>query len=494
MRPARPTLVALGVALCAVASRLPAVYDRPFWEDEVASARVLSEPTVASMLHRVTETESTPPLWYSIAWLVHRCDVPLRDERLLSVAFGAILAAAVVALARRFVSLPLAATAGLMTALGGEFVRHGHELRAYELLALLSCLFGLCIVRVVEAPTPARSAVLATSVALGAATHYFFAYSVLAVLGWLWLDPRARPLRKRASLAIAVGGAVAAACAPIMVAQYRHDHFAWIGPFDLRSVLAVPLRLFTEAANGTALGQALSLISIVVVAAGCRRLAATAAGAAVATLAVLPIVVSALAWLAGSDTFDLRNLIGVGPFLAVAVAAALDSLRRPLDATVAAATVAALVASLAVFGGDSLPRYDAIARALSKDGWSAHAAIAVFGNATLYESPLDWYLPGRPTLEPWHGTGAPCPPWFLVAPSGRVSVVHDESPTSPGLRGATLLIEPGRTEDCLRRLDLDRIAEWRSSEITRRNRSRASRLARKRPDLGNSDTRRPAPL
>jgi mannosyltransferase len=448
IRPGRPTLVALGVALCAVASRLPAVYDRPFWEDEVASARVLSEPTVASMLHRVTQTESTPPLWYALAWLVHRCDVPLRDERLLSVAFGAILAAAVVALARRFVSLPLAATAGLMTALGSEFVRHGHELRAYELFALLSCLFGLCLVRVLETPTPARTAALATSVAVGVATHYYFAYSVLAALGWLWLDPRARPLRGRASLAIAVGGAVAAACTPIMVAQYRHDHFAWIGPFGLRSVLAVPLRLFTEAANGTALGQALSLISLVVVAVGCRRLAATAAGAVVATLAVLPIVLSALAWLAGSDTFDLRNLIGVGPFLAIAAAAALDSLRARLGMAVAAATVAALVASLAVFGGDRLPRYDAIARALSRAGWNAHSAIMVSGDATLYESPLDWYLPGRPTLERWRGAETPCPPWFVVAPSGRVTVIRNGSP----VQAATLLIEPGEKTHCLQRL------------------------------------------
>jgi hypothetical protein len=450
-RPGAPTLVTLGVALCAVGARLPAVYDRPFWEDEVASARVLTEPSVGSMLHRVTQTESTPPLWYAVAWLVHRFDVPLRDERLLSVAFGAILAASVVVLARRFVPLPLAATAGLMTALGGEFVRHGHELRAYELFALLSCLFGLCLVRLLEAPSPQRTAALATTVAVGGATHYFFAYSVLAALGWLWLDPRARPARRRASLAIAVGGAVAAACTPIMVAQYRHHRYAWIGPFDLRSVLAVPLRLFTSVANGTSLGEALSLASIAVVAVGCWRLAATTAGAVVAVLAVVPLVVSALAWLAGADTFDLRNLIAVGPFLAIAATAALASLRPRVGVTAAAATVAALVASLAVFGGDRLPRYDAIARALSRAGWSPHAAIAVFGDATLYESPLDWYLRGRPTLEPWRGAGAPCAPWFVVAPSGRVSVVRGGSPVSSGVRGAILLVEAGGDGDCVRR-------------------------------------------
>ena len=138
------------VAVTAALVRLPFVYSRPFWEDEVASARILVQPTMLAMLRRVAQTESTPPLWYAIAWLVHQLGVPLQSERLLSVAFGAALAAAVVGLTHRFVALQLAVVAGLMTAFGTEFVLHGAELRAYELFALLSVVLGASVLGLLD--------------------------------------------------------------------------------------------------------------------------------------------------------------------------------------------------------------------------------------------------------------------------------------------------------------------------------------------------------
>jgi hypothetical protein len=448
-RPSVRTLVVAGVALLAALVRLPGVYDRPFWEDEVASARILSEPTLIAMLHRVKLTESTPPLWYALGWATHRLAVPLRDERLLSVAFGALLAAAVVLLALRFVALPLAATAGLMVALGGEFVTHGHELRAYELLALLTCLLGLCLVRELEAPSLRREAALAAVVAAGGSTHYYFAFSAASALAWLWLDPRVRAVRRRITIALAAGGVFAAACTPIMLAQYRHDRFSWIGPFQPREVIAVPLRLFTSAWDGTPTGVALSALTVALVAIGCRRLVAGPSGTVVAALGLPPVALAAAAWLAGSNTFDLRNLIGVGPFLAIAVVAALDALPRPLLAGAAAAAVGALALSLAVFGADRLPRYDEIARTLARAGWTGRSAIAIYGPPTLYRSPLEWYLPGRPTLQASRGARAGCEPIFVVHRSGRVSFVSERrAPLPSALRRATLLVEPGWTREC----------------------------------------------
>jgi hypothetical protein len=55
--------VALAAATAAVAVRLPGVYTQSFWQDEVASARVVQQPTLDAMLHQVVRTESTPPLW-----------------------------------------------------------------------------------------------------------------------------------------------------------------------------------------------------------------------------------------------------------------------------------------------------------------------------------------------------------------------------------------------------------------------------------------------
>jgi hypothetical protein len=443
------TKVMLGVAACGAVARLPGVYDRPFWEDEVASARVLSEPSLGALIHRVAHTESTPPLWYVLAWAVHVAGAPLREERLLSVLFGALLAAGTVALARRFVSLPLAGTAGLLIALGGEFVTHGHELRAYELFALLSLLFGFGLVRAWEARSRSRDVALAASVALGGSTHYFFAYSVLATLAWLWLDPRVRAVRTRLSLSIAVGGAIAAVWAPLMLVQYRHNRFSWIGPFRIRYVVAVPLRLFTEAWNNTTVGAVLSTAAIVLVVIGCRRLVATTSGTAVAVLAVAPLVAGALAWLAGSNTFDLRNLIGIGPFVATAAVSALDPLPLRVSGVAATAVSLALVVSLALYGGDHLPRFDRIAQTLVRAGWNGREAIAVFGRPTLYESPLGWYLPHQPRLRAAHTVPSSCGPVFVVHPSGRVTVVRGR----PGrwlVGQATLLFEPGRKALCTR--------------------------------------------
>ena len=86
----RVVLVAVGVGLVAVAVRLPQVFARAFWQDEVASARILSEPTLFAMLRQVRATESTPPFWYALGWGVHRLGVPLREVRLLLVLFGAL--------------------------------------------------------------------------------------------------------------------------------------------------------------------------------------------------------------------------------------------------------------------------------------------------------------------------------------------------------------------------------------------------------------------
>ena len=101
-RPRSPqVLAAVGVALLAVLVRLPSVYSQPFWQDEVASARILAAPNFPAMLGRVARTESTPPLWYSLAWMLHAAGAPLRDVRLLSVVAGGILADVVTCRSRR---------------------------------------------------------------------------------------------------------------------------------------------------------------------------------------------------------------------------------------------------------------------------------------------------------------------------------------------------------------------------------------------------------
>jgi uncharacterized membrane protein len=163
---ARPCVLG-AVALLAVAARLPGLFTQSLSQDEVASARIVSEPTFPRLLGHVARTESTPPLWYTLAWLAHHLGVPMQDVRLLSVAAGAVLAALVVDVARGVVALPFAALAGLMTAVGSQLVSHGRELRSYELLALLAVVFARALLAEVQARSRRRELVLMAVVAAG---------------------------------------------------------------------------------------------------------------------------------------------------------------------------------------------------------------------------------------------------------------------------------------------------------------------------------------
>jgi hypothetical protein len=91
-------------------------------------------------------------------------------------------------------------------------------------------------------------------------------------------------------------------------------------------------------------------------------------------------------------------MIGIGPFIAIAVVSALARLPRP------AATFAALaigISAIGIYGWNQLrpaSSYAAIARALVAEGWRPHDAVAVFGSFDAYRSPLEWYLPHAPAF------------------------------------------------------------------------------------------------
>ncbi len=444
-RTARASAGPLAVGLVAIAVRLPGVWSRPFWEDEVASARVLAEPTLGSMLRQVTHTESTPPLWYFLGWLGRQAGVGYPDLRLVSVLAGGVLAVLVVQLARRFVAEPLALAAGLLTALGAELVRHGHELRAYELAALLSTLLGVRLIAEVRAPSRRNEVLLAATVAAGGLTHYFFAFSVVAALVWVVVDGSVRAVRTRAVVAILSGGAVAAACAPMMVWQLRQGRYTWIGGFHARTVAAVPLRLFTDAFNQSTTGVVLSLTTLAGVAFGCLQLARRSPeGRLVAFLALGPLLEAAAVWGAGMRIFDIRNMIGIGAFVAVALVVALDSVPARVAPVLAAGLVACTAVSLVALGPDTVPPFDRIAGSLVRDGWHGSTPIAVFGDPFLYRGPIGWYLPRRPQLEFAAVARDMCAPIFVVGPRGTVSRM---SP-GRGLRGATLLVQSSDRARC----------------------------------------------
>jgi uncharacterized membrane protein len=435
------------VAAVAAAVRLPGVYTQAFWQDEVASARILSQGPIGAVLARVARTESTPPLWYVVGWAAHHAGLAVRDVRLVSVVAGALLAPATVVLARRFVAEAPAVLAGLLVALGVAFVAHGQELRAYELYALVTVLFALALLAELDAPSRSRDACLALVAAAGALTHYFFLFSAVAALAWLWLDPAARRARLRATAAIGAGALMTAPWAPFALRQLHQDRFWWIGPFSVRRVVSTPLRLFTPAYGNTDFGLALSLAALVVVAAGAWSVRRSPSGRLATVLALAPLALAGTVWSLGWRIYAQRNLIAIGPFLAVVAAAAVATLRvQPAVRAAAAAAVLGLAASLAVSKIDHVPPYDVMARELVADGWRSSIPIAVYGNPLRYRAPLEWYLPHRPVLALARARPGGCRLVLVVTPRGRVlrERVHGR------LRRATYLGEVHDLPRCVR--------------------------------------------
>jgi MFS family permease len=414
------TAVAVGGA--ALLLRLPRLGDA-FWQDEVASARVLREPTPARMLAHVIRTESTPPLWYALAWLVHRVGVPLQDERLLSAAAIALLAGLVVVAARFFVPPLQAAAAGVLVAVGGEFAAAGSELRAYALLALLAALFAFALDATARRPRRRTLVALGLVTAAGSLTHYFFLFTVAAGLLWLWVEPQRPAGRVRATAAIAAGLALAAPWLPFALRQYHADRYSWIGPFAGRVVANTLFRLFTPLVHVEWVPLALLALTAV----GAARLARhSPRGRLCAALAFGPVAAAALAWRLGVRIYAVRNLIEAGAFAAVCAVAGVSPLAPRLRAVAAATLAAAALAGFAWEQQVPAAPYAGIARTLVAEGWRPTTPVLVFGSPYAFRSPLEWYLPHDPRLDVLRAARAACRVVYVVAGRRATRVVADD--------------------------------------------------------------------
>jgi len=383
---------AAATGLIAALACVPGARRYAFWQDEVASARIISEPHPVAMLRHVARTESTPPLWYALGWFAHRCGAGVQDVRLLSVACAVLLTIATAAAARRVVPAWGAVLSGFAVALGYQFTFHGRELRAYELAALLTLALAVAAERAVAAPSPRNSALLASVVAAGALTHYCFLFSLCAVALW----------DRRTLRAIGLGLVPFALWSPILVQQFERHRFSFIGAFSPNGVATTYWLTFARAQpRSGALHEAAPLALLVGVIVGAIALARRSdAGRLWALLATAPVALAGALWLAGARIYDPRNLIGVGPFAAVAVAALVARLSRPLAALVACALCALVVVGFVRANRVPPVAYDRIAAALVAEGWRPQDPIAVYGNVYQVWGPLEWYLPHGPTLVP----------------------------------------------------------------------------------------------
>jgi hypothetical protein len=354
----------------------------------------------------------------------------------------------VCALASELLSRAYAVVAAILAAVSYEPVAQGSELRSYALLALLAAVLGLLLVRSLRAPSRRLEIAVGVTVWAGVLTHYFFVFSIAAVVAWLWLDPHARPLRRRMTLAIAAAGVAAAPWLPAFLAQFRHDHYWWITRFSWRVVVDTPMRVFAPI-GVRHLPIVVGVLAIV--AFGAWFLARRGpAGRLTAALAFLPIVLASIAWAGGLRIYAVRNLAEASPFIVIAAAAALSALGRVAVPVAAAAAVATTASSVSVIALPP-PQYQAIAQELVAAGWQPSDPIAVYGNFFRFRAPLEWYLPHAPLLDVSHPTRSRCRAVFVVTPQiGGTFDVDRLDRVLPRVRHATLLAVMGRRPSCVR--------------------------------------------
>jgi Dolichyl-phosphate-mannose-protein mannosyltransferase len=445
--PDRATLVAaILVALLAATVRALPAADYPLWQDEVASARIVVEPTLGDALRRVERTESTPPAWYLLAWLLHRLGAPAEAGRGISVAAGALLAGLVVVYGRGLLPLGAAATAGILVALGGQLISRGSELRAYALYALLALVFAWLLERAVERRSAGRLIALGLCTGVGLLTHYFFALAAVTGLVWLWTSPHLRAARARASAAVALGVLPFLAWTPFFWTQLENQRFSWIGDFDVLEAAASYSTFFWSAGPLYVSGQVqlgfwetvARLAVLAAVLAGSVVLARMSErGRLAALLATVPVALAAVLWLLGGEVFTSRNLLCAAPFAALAVAGLLAAVPRPLALAGAAAAVALVIGGFLRERDFEPPPYDRLADALEEQGWRPGHPVAIadgahelpaLGSSYGLRSPVGWYLPGHPELVLPPPSGLPsCVRAYAVAPDGRGATLLDDA-------------------------------------------------------------------
>jgi mannosyltransferase len=318
---ASPPLPALsGLVLLGAILRFATIDLQSYRYDEAVTVARVLHPSLFDTLSEVPHSESTPPLYYLVAWLWSR---PLGTGevwmRSLS-ALGGTASILVVYLAAR--ALPLARRAALIAAatvaVSPVLVWFSQDARAYALVFFLTALSFLFFARARRSGSRRDLAWWAAFSALALATHYFAGFVVLAEAALLLWGPH----RRTAAVALLPILATAALLAPIALEQREHAHAGWIAAQPRAQRLERAAAKLVGSDNGEehgaratdpvplavplVLALAALILLVAVGSAEERRAAGVAAAVGVIALA-LPL---ALAFL-GSDYVDGRNLLPV---------------------------------------------------------------------------------------------------------------------------------------------------------------------------------------
>ena len=290
-----------------------------FWVDEGVTVHLV-RMGFGDMLSAIPHSESTPPLYYVLAWgwgkVFGTGEWGLRS---LSALVGVATIPVAYALAARLISPRAGAVAAALAAFTPLLVWYSQEARSYALLVLLGGLSVVLVLRALDDPSPRALWLWALVAALALCTHYFALFAVLPEAAWLLA-------RRRAVLPVAAVAVVGGALLPLAITQASNHAADFIRSSSLGTrVLQVPKQFllgFSAPAQAAAVVAGLALAVIALYLLVTRASAAEQRGAAIAAaLAIVIVGVPLVISLAGADYFITRNvMLGWLPFAAVLAA------------------------------------------------------------------------------------------------------------------------------------------------------------------------------
>jgi 4-amino-4-deoxy-L-arabinose transferase-like glycosyltransferase len=359
-----------GITALAAGLRFGLLGEQGFWYDESYSSFLVRLP-IKVMFTTLGHTESTPPLYYALAFVWSHVFSPGEvGLRSLSAFLGTATVPVAYILGRELSSPRVGLMAAGFTASSPLLVWYSQEARAYALLVFLGALGLLAFLRALEQPVGTRLAAWSAVSALALTAHYFALVLVLPQAVWLLV----RGWRRATTwLSLAAVIATGVGLIPLISEQLGPPtHTEWIAriPLGLRlrqvvtqyvAGFGAPRALLTVAALGAAVG-------VVLLARACAR--ERRAAGVLALLALSGLTTALLLGALGHDELITRNLIGDWLPLALLVALGLGARRAGgVGLVVALALILAWVGvdlAVATESGLQRPDWRRVNRALGR--------------------------------------------------------------------------------------------------------------------------------
>jgi mannosyltransferase len=345
------------VASLGAVARWPSIAGESLWFDEWVTQQLVRD-SATELLPDVKGSESTPPLYYVLAWgWAHIFGSEAFALRSLSWLFGvatipiAYFAAATLATRR------VGVIAAAFVAVNPLLVWYSTEARAYSLLVLLSTLSLLTFARFLASPRLRELAFWSLTACLILTTHYFGAFLIAAEA--LFLIARAPCARRTVLLGLLPVGVTALLLLPL--AYLQRGHTDWVASLPLDARVEELGRNFLGGVSTPGLWLELVVAGLAVIAAAFlvradrRERHAAALWLAVGAVAVaMPLIVAVV----GPDYILTRNLIAACVPLLFVLAVACGARRAgwPGLAVACGLVAASLTAVVAVAVDERLQR------------------------------------------------------------------------------------------------------------------------------------------